>query len=376
MLILVASFAIASPAGAAPPKLTPLSAAQKQAVKKFHAAMKRGRVATDKKDYAVAVKAFSDALAVEPNEPEALAERGYAHLLAKEYDAASADLDAAAKRAAAASQQGMIWFNVGLLAEARGDAAAAKHAYAESNRIRPSKAAAKKLGGAAVCDAAIDKTRTAGTVYASWVAAAKGLRAAALAGGPIDGSTDDDAPKAPTTEAAARAWLCGDDGCDGSGPWIVAIPDSVGDLTYDLVIGQKGGHLLTFAGLGGKMLGRCESEDQIEVLGGAPLQVHVTIEPNDMVDVDTSSGELKSCGDNLDGCHEACFYSDKSDQDLFIDATSGAQILSVVRPFATRDDSEFKLDEDFTQKVTLTRTITGVTLAGGACDQSIPFAAK
>src|SRR5262245_28523875 len=158
----------------AKPAVTPLSDAQKQAAKKYAAAMKRGRAATKKKDYAAAVAAFGDALAARPDDAQALAERGFARLLAKDYDAAEADLRAAQKHAAGASLEGMIWFNLGLVAEARNDAEAARKAFAESNRLHPTKAAALALKGN-TCSAEIVRAHDAGTTYASWIAAAKGL---------------------------------------------------------------------------------------------------------------------------------------------------------------------------------------------------------
>jgi tetratricopeptide (TPR) repeat protein len=371
LALALTSAAAAGPSASKPPppartgpKAQPLSAAARQTAKKYRAALQKGRALTSKKDYPGAVAAFNDALAVRAGDPQALSERGYAYLLAKDYDKALADLEAASKHAVSTVLQGQIWFNRGLIADARGDHAAALKAYAESNRVRPTKAAAAKLG-AGVCEATITRGPTAGTVYPGWLAAAQGL---------AKGSTfaDDNTALGWKSDAEAKQGVCGDDGCPGSGPWIIATSDSVGDANYHLVIPRPGGKLLAFGNLGEKMAGRCETDDDVEIVDGGPgLHVHVTSEPNDMVEVDTSSDDLRSCGNNYDHCHEACFYTGKSDLDYFYDLGAGTEVLAIERPYVVTGKDEFLLDEDFAQKVTLAVDKAGVTLKGGACDQQL-----
>jgi hypothetical protein len=261
----------------------------------------------------------------------------------------------------------MIWFNLGLVAEQRHDAAAAARAFGESNRLHPTHAAADKLAGA-TCSATLVTARNAGTTYRSWVALATALETAMIG---MDAPADA-RPALPKSEADAKARLC-DGGCDGHGPWIVAAKDTVGDESYTLVL-QVGAALVAHAGLGQKLAGRCETSDAVE-LGSDRSLVHVSVvsEPNDLVDVDTSGGGVTPCGDHSDHCGEACFYDDKTDLDYYFDPATGAQLLAATRPESPRAGVELKLDEDFTQHVKLARTADGVTLAGAGCDLRAPL---
>ncbi len=206
-------------------------------------------------------------------------------------------------------------------------------------------------------------------MYATWVLAAKGLAKEAEA----VVSDDDNPPPPPATEAEAKASLCGDDGCPAPGPWIVTTRDSVDDEGYHLLVQQKDGKLLAFPNLGGKLAGRCASQDAVSITGGDPLQVVVVEEPNDMVEVDDSGADLKPCESNGDRCSTACFYSGKTDRDLFFDLAHGKQVLAIERPEVSTTKSDFKLDEDFQQKVSLKRGKDGVVVKGAGCDQTLAF---
>ena len=94
--------------------------------KAFWAAIQEGRKQTAGKDYAAAVAQFDAALAQLPDHPRALAGRGYARLLAGELDAAEADLRKALTHPGTAKVEAAIEFNLGLVAEKRGEADEAK----------------------------------------------------------------------------------------------------------------------------------------------------------------------------------------------------------------------------------------------------------
>jgi hypothetical protein len=61
------------------------------------------------------------------------------------------DLDQAVALGGTSELQGQAWFNLGLVREKQANAAEARVAFAISNRLRPTAAAKKKLGGASAC---------------------------------------------------------------------------------------------------------------------------------------------------------------------------------------------------------------------------------
>jgi hypothetical protein len=103
--------------------------------------LEEGRKLTIAKDYAKAIAAFDAALKLDPNAASGFSGRGYARLLAGDLAKAKADLDAALTRDARPEFQAAVYFNLGLLAEKKGDAAAAKAAYERSNSLRATKQA-------------------------------------------------------------------------------------------------------------------------------------------------------------------------------------------------------------------------------------------
>ena len=82
-------------------------------------AMAKGRVATNAEDYPAAIAAFDAALAAEPHDPRALAERGYARLEANEINAADFNLCSARDRTTDPALLGAIQHNLALIAEQR-----------------------------------------------------------------------------------------------------------------------------------------------------------------------------------------------------------------------------------------------------------------
>ncbi len=99
----------------------------------------RGRKATRDKDYETAITAFDDAIALEKDMPSAWSGRGYAKLLAGQLDGAQADLDKAYTLDDGPKYQAMVLYNLGMLAERKGDLEAAKEAYTDSLTLRENK---------------------------------------------------------------------------------------------------------------------------------------------------------------------------------------------------------------------------------------------
>jgi len=134
----------------------------------FAGALKRGRSATIKKDYAAAIAAFDEALVAIPKEPRALAERGYAKLLAGDDSGARTDLWSARGRTKDEKLGSQIWWNLGLLYERQKDEYAAHDAFAHAYALHPTLAAKAKLGDAGTCPATVDAEHVKLVHHATW----------------------------------------------------------------------------------------------------------------------------------------------------------------------------------------------------------------
>ena len=105
----------------------------------------KGRTLTGQKEYAEAIAAFNAAIAADATLGRAWSGRGYARLQKGDYAEAKTDFQKALKLDSSKAFQAAVWFNLGLVAEKQKDTAAARKAYTQSNAIKPSKSAAKKL---------------------------------------------------------------------------------------------------------------------------------------------------------------------------------------------------------------------------------------
>jgi hypothetical protein len=193
----------------------------------FARAVAEGRKATTAKRYDDAIRAFGDALHAVPDSAAALAERGYAELLSDRLDDAEKDLVKSRGLTNDPALLGPISFNLGLVREKRKDPEGARAAFAQSNDIRPTKAAEAKLvalGGSASCTATEFSAKLPFSPFSiadDWVAAHATVR-----------SEDND--PGPDDEAAAKRGTCvrtsgaaasppePSDVCDGPPPWIIS----------------------------------------------------------------------------------------------------------------------------------------------------------
>ena len=107
--------------------------------------LKDGRTLTRGKDYAGAIDAFDTAIKLDPTYARAFGARGYAKLLSGDLDGATADCTTALSLKDEPKFQASAYFNLGLIAERRGDAEAATKAYTMSNTLRQTKQAAAAL---------------------------------------------------------------------------------------------------------------------------------------------------------------------------------------------------------------------------------------
>ncbi|MBN2193175.1 MAG: hypothetical protein JW751_10200 [Polyangiaceae bacterium] len=111
-----------APPRAAAPATAPTSeppSAETEHGPTWEAAMGRGRLATVRKDYPAAIRAFDEALDAEPGDAQALAERGYAKYLAGDLEGATRDFDQAESRSRDNSLLRAIRHNRELIAAAR-----------------------------------------------------------------------------------------------------------------------------------------------------------------------------------------------------------------------------------------------------------------
>jgi tetratricopeptide (TPR) repeat protein len=105
---------------------------------KFAVLLEQGQQLAAQGKLAEAIAAYEQALAVIPDEPRALAERGLVELRQKDYKRADATMRMAIAHATDPAIRGGALYNLGLVQEAQGDKAAAKVSYVESLRTRPS----------------------------------------------------------------------------------------------------------------------------------------------------------------------------------------------------------------------------------------------
>jgi hypothetical protein len=215
-------------------------------------ALERGRGATVARRYDEAVLAFGQAVekCAGVSRARAYAERGYAQLLARRYEAALQDFEEASNQPSDAKLAAQVWFNRGLADEALGRAKDADLSFFRSNRLRRSKVAEERLAGKTVCPVTVDRARIDARPYAGWFAWWKALN---------DGVEHDDAQQLkrgwgyfpppeypPKNESQAQQLYC--PSCAGDGPWDAWF----GGLEYDThVLARQDGKLWDYGVVGG-----------------------------------------------------------------------------------------------------------------------------
>ncbi len=357
----------ATPSSAAPSAIASGSASagaigddDKKKLKAYSAAMERGRKGTRDKDYKAAIAGFGEALAQRPGDVRALSERGYARDLAGDYALALKDLRKALGAAHTKEMQAQIWFNIGLAEEGRKDEDAARIAFAKSNDLRPTKAAAEKLEGKTkpTCTAAsVDKSYVPASEYAGWLAAYQGLAARYKTrnpGLPLD---------EPKGDEEAKALLCKQLGCTGAGPWVVAVGDAAVLTELHVLVPIEGDakKLVAFEEIGEGLGGSCAFVDQVVIKGGDPLQVHVTSADRTVVYMKKSAaGQLEECSKDFDGCEAACMPGEWAERDFFFDVAKRRRVVAVLQS-GTGDK----------KLVEVSRAKNEVVLSGQGCDLKV-----
>ena len=311
-------------------KAVQLEKAPEAARKAFWTAVQAGRKQTAAKDYAAAIASYSDALTALPDHPRALSGRGYARLLAGELDAAEADLRTALAHPGTKKLESAIAFNLGLVAEKRGDQAAARTQFARANALHPGKAAQDKLAGGTACPAEITHASPESSVHLDWKELWTRLA--------DDGLFDKAAP--PADEAAAKKAICTSDpltdaaaedpafdACNSPrGPWLVRHSLEWGGHALYVVDLADGSQVrLTDLGVAGG--GRCGADSDAAIAGDLVTWNLREYAPVDVMEVD---GNIVDCeGDNV--CFSACGQE--------VDATSTTWVFSPRTPDPTRVSS-------------------------------------
>ena len=290
-------------------------------LKKYWAAMGQGRQATVKQAFSQALEAFDRALALLPDDARAYAERGYAHLLAKSYAAARDDFDRAALRTDDPVLLAQIWFNYGLTAEQEGRADDARSAFARSDELNHTKAAADKLGGSSRCTARFSQERTGGGAAppppnGDYLDLFKAL---AAEGKPA---------KLATTADEARALLCPLASCVPKSGEGVPLRLNVGSTTwYGAAFGRDDGTLRLFHRLGKLDDGQCGSKTTFTIEHQKPL--HFRIEHSPQVEVfRTASGDYCKEG-GADECVRRCVSATRLIEDMLFNVAGESALLRV-----------------------------------------------
>lgn len=339
---------------AEPPKKSApkaLSADEAKSLASYRKSLEEGRKATRDKKFADAVAAFDKALVAVPDDARAYGERGYAHILAKEFKQGLADLDLAAAHTGDKKLLAMLWFNYGLAAEGLGDAEKARAAFARSNALNPTKAAKDKIAGKLACAATFDeKDDGAEHSFDDWKSAYEAAR------------KDDETLPAWVDDATPKA-LCGDAWKKGE-PCLHSSPNFM-LATADLYVQIAGGKVvrreLDMAG------GRCGGAVNAKIAGNGDGVVHVRVDTEQGIPVyvsENKAGEIVDCEPGME-CMTACGDPGHTFRDLFVDAATGTVLLDVVR--------EADGDKD---PLTVNRAGKLVDVKGAGCDRSMTLATK
>jgi len=308
-------------------------------------AMSDGRKATLAKKFDDAYAAFDRALVAMPDDARAISERGYAKLLAKDYKGALADLDFAVARTKDRKLLGQIYYNYGLAAEAKGDAAAARAAFARSNDYNPTPAAKKKLDGQPACTAIIDADTptSAPKTFASWKEAYEAARA------------DFDYLDAWSSEQATLAGFCTNKWSKGA-----SCVATLGQFTVfegRLYVPTNEGKIVMFefAVVGG----RCGGAIDPKLTSDDGDIAHVSWKANQGIStlMTEKNGEMVECTEKDTDCQSACGDDEVTYSDLFVKKSTGEPMLYVGRE-AENEKDPIKVSVD--QRV--------VKIKGKGCD--------
>lgn len=343
-------------------KPSPPTAAQRAA---FQRALDAGRVATQKKDYVTAIRAFDEALAVLPNHPRVLAERGYARLLANDLDGAAGDFQRAQAVERDATLDAQIWFNLGLVREKRGDTDGARRAFERSNVLHPTKAARAKMGATSACQAQI--TERAPMDEGQWSPMVARVASWNELYDTFAATLGKDPSATFATEDAARDALCGARDCsgDGTSSWSLSRYFAQNTFNQEITKEPKGLFVIHSGVIQHVIYGTpCGAGDS--VAWEVERQGNVVETVGRYASTDNACEERRMHQDPADADCADCPLTDRHETRSYWDVASATHLVSITQRYAPS-----------MRHPPVTGTLNGTTLAiaGGNCDRTIDLTA-
>lgn len=342
-----------------------LEKAPEAARKTFWAAIQAGRKQTVAKDYVAAVASYTDALAALPEHPRALSGRGYARLLAGDLGAAEADLRRALAAPGTRKLESAIVFNLGLVAEKRGDMTLARTQFSRANALHPGKAIQDKLAGGTACPYEVRYAIPESTVYTNWLEVWKKM---------VEDGTVEENPKA-TDEAAAKRAVCTSeqlteadvakpvfDACaTPGGPWLIRHDGSWGGHWLYVVEPADGSQVrLTELGIAGG--GRCGADSDAVLTGNIVTWNLREYAPIDVME--GKDGEIVDCeGDNV--CFSACGEEVDASFIAYVFSPRTPDPTSIHGPQVAQGQPPMKVSVEGEQ----------IVVQGNGCDLRVPLIA-
>lgn len=320
-----------------------------------------GRQATVKKQYEQAEALFTRCLELSPDDPRALAERGYARLRAGNLVDADADFARAQQHAPSGALLQQILHNRMLAAKQSGDDAKARQFAAAEQQ----KKAARRVGSGLDCTLEIKPISVQPERPSSLSDAWKRIAAAHVSGaGENPALVPDPAAlslKGNTVLAGAseaELWQRMTDGVEREGAWVVVSDDANGVTSGQHLLFAKAGHLFLRANQAFNWAGRCgPSGGSVTVAGGGTVPWHATIVDSEAYTsllCQWPDGKTAPCytrDDEGTPVQSYCSWTSHSEELVIYDANSFEALVSIVAEARPRDpdggEPESLLEADF-----------------------------
>ncbi len=351
----------ASSAARAP---APIAGADLPRAKEYVQNLARGRKATAAKDYAHAVAFFDKALVAEPGDARALSERGYAYLLNDNLDAASKDLEAAAKRATSVDLLRQILFNQATVAEKRGDTSTADTLRARRDELGQAKRSKGKDCSISISRPGILPVKVA-TAREAWAELKKAHLARTNS---MQLSLDEPVIADNATEETIRATLFGR-APEGNG--VLAIRTSESGVDVGHVVIFRGKDIFIHGGLSLFMQGRCPCGDNLPRASDGDIpRIDMESEFLEMGYMcgDPKSNDIRPCEEVVDGTplQSYCYRTETKFRSTFLDPKTLAIMLDIEETALAKGNMTFNAAQ---AQAVITAQPNAVLITGCGVDQ-------